>query len=111
MLLILLLLQLLPPLRFRALLVGHLEAQEVPPQGRLAGDVDDGAGNGSGVKAGWFGFSEDTSEVFGGNKLYGLCTFVKTLTLALPCLFLHPPLHCHYTHTPSHLMERVKWKE
>lgn len=43
MLLVLLLLQLLPPLRLRALLVGQLEAQEVPPQRGLAGDVDDGA--------------------------------------------------------------------
>lgn len=46
MFLILLLLQLLPPLRFRALLVGQLEAQEVPPQSGLARDVDDRAANG-----------------------------------------------------------------
>ncbi|XP_010773098.1 DNA damage-binding protein 1, partial [Notothenia coriiceps] len=47
-LLVLLLLLLLPPDQLRALLVGELQAQEVPPQRGLARDVDDGtAGGGS----------------------------------------------------------------
>lgn len=39
----LLLLQLLPPQRLRALLVGQLQPQEIPPQRRLPGQVQDGA--------------------------------------------------------------------
>ena len=45
-LLVLLLLQLLTPDQLRALLVGQLQAQEVPPQRGLARNVDDGAGGG-----------------------------------------------------------------
>ncbi len=43
-LLVLLLLELLAADQLRTLLIGQLEAQEVPPQSGLAGDVDDGAG-------------------------------------------------------------------
>lgn len=39
----LLLLQLLPAQRLRALLVGQLQPQEIPPQRRLPGQVQDGA--------------------------------------------------------------------
>ena len=43
-LLLQLLLQLLPPQGIRPLLIGQLQAQEVPPQGGLPGDVCEAAG-------------------------------------------------------------------
>lgn len=46
----LLLLQLLPPQRLRPLLVGQLQPQEIPPQCRLPGQVQDGAAHGRSVR-------------------------------------------------------------
>lgn len=55
----LLLLQLLPPQGLRALLVGQLEPQEVPPQSGLPWQVKDGAAGGRGRKVGILQGGED----------------------------------------------------
>lgn len=60
-------------------------------------------------------YSRDVKLFFGKKKVARYvfvytCTYVRTLTLVHPCLFLHPPLHCHCIRTRSHLMQKKKEK-
>ena len=86
-LLVLLLLQLLTPDQLRPLLVGQLEAQEVPPQSGLPGNVDDGAGGEQfpGVRGHGLSFKRRVSEAV---LLPGLANIPLLVLLLTPAVLV-----------------------